>query len=87
MKVRFTERFQKKYKKLDAESQKAIDKAIRLFFQESKPASLRIKKIQGYEGVFEISGSMDIRVTFHYEQPETGVFRNCGHHDETLNNP
>jgi len=30
---------------------------------------------------------MDIRITFHFEKPDTIVLRNCGHHDRTLSNP
>jgi mRNA-degrading endonuclease RelE of RelBE toxin-antitoxin system len=79
--------FDRKYAKLDAEAQKAIDKALRLFLREPKPKSLRIKKMEGFKGIFEMSATMGIRITFSYEKPDTVIIRNCGHHDETLKNP
>lgn len=87
MKLEFSEQFKRQYPKLDTESQKAIDKAIRLFRQELKPRSLRIKKMEGNKGIFEMSANMDIRITFKYEKPDTVIIRNCGHHDDTLKNP
>lgn len=88
MNVRFTNQFKKNYKKLDLDSQKAIDKAIYQFLQEKeKPNALRIKKMSGYLNIFEMSANMNIRVTFEYEKPETVIIRNCGYHDKTLKNP
>ena len=46
--------------------------------------SLRTKKIQGTDGIFEASINMAIRVTFHYEKPDTIYLRNVGEHDITL---
>jgi mRNA-degrading endonuclease RelE of RelBE toxin-antitoxin system len=83
-----TEKFKKEYKKLCMEDRTAIDKALIKFFNEPKPASLRIKKIQGKNGVYEMSANMDIRITFNYEkEPAKIILRNCGHHDQTLKNP
>ena len=48
--------------------------------------SLRTKKMEEYEHIFEASANMDIRMTFHFEKPDTIVLRNCGHHDEALGN-
>lgn len=87
MKLRFTDNFDKRYRDLDDESQKAIDDAIELFTKNPKAKSLRCKKIQGCKGIFEMSANLDIRITFHYEKPETVVLRNCGHHDKTLKKP
>jgi mRNA interferase RelE/StbE len=87
MKYRFTENFENKYAELDAESQKVIDDALLLFLQDPRARSLRTKKMHGYKGIFEMSASMDIRITFQYEKPDTVVVRNCGHHDKTLKKP
>lgn len=86
MKIIFLKRFDKSYSKLADKDQQVIRKAIEKFFQEPKPASLRIKKMEGQDGIFEMSANMDLRITFHYEKPEMIVFRNCGHHDITLKN-
>jgi mRNA interferase RelE/StbE len=85
--IRTQPRFDKSFKKLDHESQTIIRKAIALMYHDLKHPSLRFKKMQGTEYIFEISGNMDLRITFHFEKPETAVLRNCGHHDKTLKNP
>lgn len=87
MKFRRTPRFDENYVRLDDKSQKAINKALKLLAHDFKYPSLRTKKMQGYERIFEASENMDIRITFHFEKPDTIVLRNCGHHDRTLNNP
>jgi len=86
-KFRFTEKFTENYSKLDIHSQKAIDKALRFLANNPKYPSLRTKKMEGTDHIFEASATMDIRITFHYEKPDILVLRNCGHHDRTLNNP
>ena len=37
--------------------------------------------------IFEASANMDIRITFHFDNSDTIILRNCGHHDRTLKNP
>ena len=48
--------------------------------------SLRIKKIQGTEGIFECSISMSIRMTWEYCDGKI-LLRAVGEHDYTLENP
>ncbi len=85
--LRLTERFDKSLLDLDANSQKAVAKVLRLLLHNPHHPSLRIRKMVGYEHVFEASANMDIRITLHYEKPDTVVLRNCGHHDDTLSKP
>jgi mRNA interferase RelE/StbE len=87
LKFIFTKRFQDNFKNLDEPSQKAIQKTIRLMNHDIRHPSLRTKKMEGTDYIFEASANMDIRITFHYEKPDRLVLRNCGHHDRTLNNP
>lgn len=87
MKVHFTKRFKRKYKKLDSPYQKIIDDTLSLLLRDFQAPSLRNKKVQGYPGIREISGNMDIRITFEIEKPDMIVLRNCGHHDDVLRNP
>jgi len=86
-KIRFQPQFDKAFSKLDRESQTIIKKAIALMYTDLRHPSLRFKKMQGTKGIFEISGNMGLRITLHFEKPETAVLRNCGHHDKTLKNP
>lgn len=89
MKLVFTKPFVKKFKKLDAQSQKAINKALQTMSNDFSHPSLRVKKMKGYHNpdIWEASASMDLRITFEIEKPNTLILRNCGHHDSTLYNP
>ena len=40
-----------------------------------------IVRIDPASGCIEASANMDIRITFHFEKPDTVVLRNCEHHD------
>jgi mRNA interferase RelE/StbE len=84
-----TNRFKRAYKKLDPQSQKIIKKALEQLINDFSNPSLRIKKMGGYKNpyVWEASANMDLRITFEIEKPDTLILRNCGHHNETLNNP
>ncbi len=83
----FTERFQDNFIKLDPQSQKAVEKVLCFMSKDIRHPSLRTKKLEGTDYIFEASANMDLRITFHYEKPDRIVLRNCGHHDRTLGNP
>ena len=73
--------FVKNYKKLTAQLQKQIDeKLIRLAENPNHP-SLRTKRIQGTERLFESSVNMDIRLIWHYEGDKLIILLDVGHHD------
>lgn len=85
----FTKSFVKKYKKLDTQSQKIINKALRTMASDLSHPSLRVKKMRGYHNpyIWEASPNRDLRITFEIKKPNTLILRNCGHHDSTLDNP
>ncbi|MGM0836589.1 MAG: type II toxin-antitoxin system YafQ family toxin [Bacillota bacterium] len=89
MKIQFTKRFTRSYKKLDQPFQESIKQAISQLHLDFSHPSLRVKKMQGYRNpnVWEASANMNLGITFEIEKPDTLVFRNCGHHDDTLNSP
>lgn len=87
MNFRRQPRFDENFTALDAQSQMAIKKALRFLAHDWRHPSLRTKKMEGREYIFEASANMDIRITFHFEKPDTIVLRNCGYHDRTLKNP
>lgn len=87
MELRPTKRFTKSLKRLDDQSRKAVKKAMMLLLENPHHPSLRTRKMEGHDSIFEASANMDIRITFHYEKPDVLVLRNCGHHDDTLSNP
>lgn len=87
MNLRRTPRFDDNFAALDKQSQKAIKKALAFLAHDRKHPSLRVKKMEGWDYIFEASANMDIRITYHWEKPDTIVLRNCGRHDRTLKNP
>jgi len=56
------------------------EKFLQLIEDNPQHPSLRTKKIQGTDGIYEASINMAIRVTFHYEKPNTIYLRNVGEH-------
>jgi mRNA interferase RelE/StbE len=83
-----TERFKREFKKLSQANRAAFEKQIRKFFANPKPPfhpSLRIKKIQGTEHVFELTITMGVRMTFEFNG-DTIILRNIGEHDKTFKN-
>ncbi|GEK35441.1 type II toxin-antitoxin system RelE/ParE family toxin [Kurthia sibirica] len=86
--LEFTNIFEKNYKKLSNDLKDKVDKAL-ISLSEGKPypKGLRVKKMQGYDSVFEASPTMSCRITFNYDNPEYIIFRNVGAHDKTLKNP
>lgn len=57
--------------------------AAALFLAIENPLhpSLRTKKIQGAEGMWESSVNMDIRIIWFYENNELILLLDIGHHD------
>lgn len=86
MRFQRTERFKRQYKKLDSEQQNSIKKALRLMSDNIHHPSLRIKLVQGTKKIWEASATMDLRITFNWEE-DLIILRNCGEHDKTLKYP
>lgn len=75
--------FIKKYKKLGAQNQAAIDNKLRILAENPWHPSLRIKRIQG-TGEFEISVNMDIRMAITFEDDRIIILLDVDHHDTLL---
>ena len=86
MKIAFTPPFRKDYQGLSTGIQEQIDAQITRLLENPRHPSLRTKKIQGQDNIFEASVTMDIRIT--WQNTEDGIFlRNIGEHDKTLKTP
>jgi len=79
-KIVFTKTFEKSLKKLTPAEQKQV--AIKLKLLQTSPfrSSLRTKKIKGFDGLFECSVNMDIRILWRYEGTEIIITLDVGHH-------
>lgn len=86
MRFQRTEHFKRAYKKLDLGQQNTIKRAISLMSDNINHPSLRVKRVQSTRRTWEASATMDLRITFDWED-DTITLRNCGEHDKTLKNP
>ena len=86
MKLVRTESFKKDFQKLPLPVQEKFARKIRLFMENSKYPSLRVKKMKGYKNRWEASIDMFYRFTFEVH-PEYYLLRRIGPHDDVLGNP
>jgi mRNA interferase RelE/StbE len=77
----YSDRFINHYKKLNSIEQKQIKEKIILLSQNPMHPSLRSKKIQGIDDLFECSVTMDIRIIWNYEEDRIITLVDVGRHD------
>lgn len=85
MNLRPDKSFDDDYARLSVAVQKRVDKKLTLFVQNPHHPSLRVKKMEGYEDIWEGRISDDYRFTFRIVG-ETCRLRHVGTHD-ILRNP
>ena len=73
--------FIKSYKKLPAQLRKQIDNKLFLLAENPNHPSLRTKRIQGTQRLYESSVNMDVRLIWHYEGDKLIILLDAGHHD------
>jgi len=76
-----TKAFAKSLKKLSQNEQKAVARKLVLLAQNPFHPSLRTKKVQSLENVFECSVNMDIRILWIYKDGRIILLLDVGHHD------
>ena len=86
MKIARTDRFKKAWTELNEEDRALARKALNNMIINLRYPSLRVKKIQGAENIWEARVSRSIRLTFEIHN-DTLILRNIGRHDETLERP
>lgn len=83
-KIKYTKEFEKDLKKLSQKEQKAVMVKLKLLVQEPFYPSLRTKKVQGLDNIFEMSVNMDIRILWKYENGVIILLLDVGHHKDML---
>ncbi|MBQ6971044.1 MAG: hypothetical protein IJP86_01670 [Synergistaceae bacterium] len=81
LKITYSERFLKHYKKLSADEKTQFRRKLDVFADNPLHPSLRTKRIKGTDGLFEFSVNMDIRVIWFYEGENLVALVDIGHHD------
>ena len=83
-KLKYTKEFEKNLKSLTKEEQKLVAGKLKLFVLNPFYPSLRTKKVQGLDNVFEMSVNMDIRILWRYEDGVIVLLLDIGHHKNIL---
>ena len=86
MEIKIEKTFKKSYEKLPKEIQDRFSEKLSLLMENFQHPSLRAKKMQGKEDIWEASISDNYRITFNIKG-NTIVLRKIGTHDKTLRNP
>ncbi len=86
MKIARTARFNKAWKELNEEEKSRARKALVNLVTDLRYPSLKVKKMQGVEHIWEARVSRSLRMTFEIEG-DIIILRNIGRHDETLERP
>lgn len=86
MRIERTDAFKRDFQHLPAHIQELFEKKIRLFVQDIKHPSLRVRKMQGHKNRWEASINMFYRFTFQIHKDHY-LFRRIGPHDDVLKNP
>ena len=86
MDILFTEQFEQAYEKLTNAEKRSVCKALALMGDNLKYPSLRVKKMEGRQNIWEARPSKRLRMTFEIIG-ETIFMRNVGEHDKVLKKP
>jgi len=79
--ILFTAGFKKSFSRLHDQEKKLFYSKLSLFIENHRHPSLRTKKIQGSEILFESSINMSIRVIWKYQKENMILMIDIGHHD------
>ena len=80
-KITYTRRFVKHFKKMTISEKRLIKTKVEILSENPFHPSLRTKRIQGTEDLFECSVNMDIRIIWYYEDDQLIMLLDVGHHD------
>jgi mRNA-degrading endonuclease RelE of RelBE toxin-antitoxin system len=84
--ILFTEQFEQAYEKLTKAEKRSVRKALTLLGDNPKYPSLRVKKMECKQNIWEARPSKRLRMTFEIVE-ETIFMRNVGEHDKVLKRP
>jgi len=84
--VLLTEQFEQAYENLTNAEKRSVRKALALLGDNPKYPSLRVRKMEGRQNIWEARPSRRLRMTFEMSG-ETIFMRNVGQHDKVLKRP
>ena len=77
----YSNNFKKHYKKLSMTEKKQVTNKLILLSKDPTHPSLRTKRIQGTDRLFESSANMDVRIIWYHEGDKLIALVDVGHHD------
>ncbi len=80
-KITYTRRFEKNYKRLTSSEKRLIKSKVEMLSKNPFHPSLRTKRIQGTDDLFECSVNMSIRIIWYYKDDQLILLLDVGHHD------
>lgn len=86
MRLAYTDRFRKAYAALDDPAASRVRRALEPMSSDLRHPGLRVKRMQGAEGIWEARAGDSIRITFEIDEDRL-LLRNVGAHDATLRKP
>lgn len=86
MELFLTEQFEQAYHKLTDAERRSIRKALSLLGDNLRHPSLRVKKMEGRQNIWEACPSKRLRMTFELKEGII-IMRNVGEHDKVLKKP
>lgn len=84
MKFIYSDYFIENVSKLSYEVRKILKEKLSLMYRDPRHPSLRVKKIQGQEDIFESIITMDIRMTWQYIKKDVILLRKIGRRDTAI---
>ncbi|MBO4359433.1 MAG: cytotoxin [Eubacteriaceae bacterium] len=81
LKITYSDRFIKHYRKLTDVEKRQLKSKLSMFADDPFHPSLRTKRIQGTDALFEFSVNMDIRVIWFFDGEDVVILLDVGHHD------
>ena len=77
----YSDKFKKHYKKLSESEKKQVVRKLKLLSKNPSHPSLRTKRIQATDRLFESSANMDVRIIWYYDGDKLIALVDVGHHD------
>jgi mRNA-degrading endonuclease RelE of RelBE toxin-antitoxin system len=75
-----TDRFRKDFRRLPREIQGRLDKVLTLLLTNPRHPSLRVKKMEGAPGIWELRVTDNYRITFEFAE-DAVILRRIGTHN------
>jgi mRNA interferase RelE/StbE len=86
MRLQYTRRFQRAYSDLSDKDAERVRKALFELAENPRHPSLRVKKIQGTDNIWEARAGLLMRMTFEMSG-DSIILRNVGPHNHALKKP